>query len=106
MPESSNVAGERANAMNYLHQEFDAGPDDTIEVTLDGLANVMLLDAPNFERYRKGESFKYYGGLARQSPTQMAPPHHGRWHLAVDLGGHPGTLRAELRLLRGMNAAR
>jgi len=30
------------------------GPDDTIEVTLDGLANVMLLDAPNFERYRQG----------------------------------------------------
>ncbi len=92
--------------MNYLHQEFEAGPDDMIEVALDGQANVMLLDAPNFERYRKGEPFRYYGGLARQSPAKLVPPHPGRWHLAVDLGGHPGTLRAGVRFLRGMNAAR
>jgi hypothetical protein len=44
--------------MNYLHQEFEAGPEDLIEVALDGQANVMLLDAPNFERYRKGEPFR------------------------------------------------
>jgi hypothetical protein len=92
--------------MNYLHQEFEAGPDDTIEITLDGQANVMLLDTPNFERYRKGESFKYHGGLARRSPVQVAPPHRGRWHLAIDLGGHPGTLRAGVRILPGMNMAR
>ncbi len=92
--------------MNYLHQEFEAGPDDTIEVTLDGQANVMLLDASNFEHYRNGEPFRYYGGLARESPAQLMPPHRGRWHLAVDLGGQPGTLRAGFRLVRGMNAVR
>lgn len=38
--------------MNFLHQTFNVGPDDVVEVTLDGQANVMLLDQVNFERYR------------------------------------------------------
>ncbi len=92
--------------MNFLHQEFEAGPDDLIEVTLDGQANVMLLDSPNFESYRNGLSFKYYGGLAKVSPMRLAPPHEGRWHLAVDLGGHGGTIRASMRVLRGADALR
>jgi hypothetical protein len=91
--------------MNFLHQEFDAGPDDLIEVTLDGQANVMLLDTPNFESYRAGRRFKYYGGLAERSPTRLVPPHEGRWHLTVDLGGYGGTVKAAVKLYRGAGAA-
>ncbi|QEH35974.1 hypothetical protein OJF2_45320 [Aquisphaera giovannonii] len=90
--------------MNFLHQEFEAGPDDTVEVVLDGQANVMLLDPANFENYRNGRSFRYHGGLARYSPTRLVPPHQGRWHLAVDLGGQGGSVRAGVRVLRGMTA--
>jgi hypothetical protein len=92
--------------MNYLHREFDAGPGDLIEVALDGRANVMLMDGTNFDHYRKGEPFRYYGGLAAESPARLDPPHPGRWHVVVDLGGYPGTLRAGARLLQGLNAAR
>jgi hypothetical protein len=92
--------------MNFLHQEFNAGPDDVVEVSLDGQANVMLLDPENFERYRKGESFKYRGGLARVSPMRLVPPDRGRWHVVVDLGGYPGTVRAGMRLLQGSESAR
>ena len=42
--------------MGYLHYEFDAGPGDVIEVTLDRAANVQLLDPANFEAYRDGRS--------------------------------------------------
>ena len=59
--------------MKHLHQEFDAGPDDLVEVTLNGRANVMLLDPPNFDLYRKGGSFRYYGGLADVSPVRLMP---------------------------------
>jgi len=59
------------HAMNYLNQEFEAGPDDVVEITLDGQANVMLLDPINYEHYRKREPFKYYGGLAKYTPMQM-----------------------------------
>jgi hypothetical protein len=92
--------------MNYLHQEFEAGPDDLIEVALDGQANVMLLDPENFERYRRREPFQYYGGLATVTPTRLVPPSRGRWHLAVDLGGRAGSVRAGVRLLRSAGAAR
>ena len=92
--------------MHYLHHEFEAGPDDSIEVLLDGQANVMLLDDQNFGRYRKGESFRYHGGLAEYSPTKLNPPRRGRWHVVVDLGGHAGSVRAGVSVLQGVNSLR
>lgn len=92
--------------MNYLHQEFDAGPDDLVEVTLDGQANVLLLDPENYEHYRRGEHYRYYGGLARTSPVRLVPPRQGHWHVVVDLGGFAGTIRAGVHLLQGTGAAR
>ena len=85
--------------MNYLHQEFDAGPGDVFEVTLDHAANVLLLDSANFSNYRSGNSYRYHGGYVKSSPFRITPPHHGRWHLVIDLGGYPGTVRASMRML-------
>ncbi len=92
--------------MNHLHQALDVGPDDVVEVTLNGQANVMLLDPINYEHYRKAEKFRYHGGLATISPMQLIPPHQGRWHVVVDLGGRAGRVRAGIRVLAGVNAAR
>ena len=50
--------------MNFLHYDFDAGPNDTIEVVLDRQANVRLLDEQNFQAYRSGRPHRYHGGLA------------------------------------------
>jgi Domain of unknown function (DUF1883) len=91
--------------MTYLHQEFDAGPDDILEVTMNGHANVMLLDPGNYDHYRKGESYRYHGGLAKVSPVRLSPPSRGHWHAVVDLGGYAGTIRAGMQLLQGVNAA-
>lgn len=92
--------------MNFLQREVDVGPDDAVEVTLDGQANVMLLDTENFDRYRRGESFCYHGGLVKTSPVRLLPPHGGHWHLVVDLGGFPGHVRAGVRVLQGADVAR
>jgi hypothetical protein len=92
--------------MNYLNQEFDGGPDDVVEITLDGQANVMLLDPINYEHYRKREPFKYYGGLATYTPMRMVPPHPGKWHVVVDLGGSAGSVRAGMLLRRPAKTAR
>jgi Domain of unknown function (DUF1883) len=92
--------------MNYLHHELDLGADDAVEVTLDGQANVLLLDSSNFEKYRRGESYRYHGGLAEHSPVRLVPPHGGRWQLVVNLGGYPGTVRAGVRLLKGISSTR
>jgi len=89
--------------MNFLHQEFNAGPNDVIEVTLDGQANVMLLDSTNYGLYKQGKSFRYYGGLAKVSPFRLTPPHQGHWYLVVDLGGFAGRVRAGVRVLQHSN---
>ena len=85
--------------MNFLHNEFNLGPDDVVEVTLDHAANVQLLDASNYQNYRNGRPFHYYGGHVTQSPFQLRPPHSGHWHLVIDLGGNEGTVRASTRIL-------
>ena len=85
--------------MKYLHQEFDVESDDIVEVTLDGQANVMLLTTAEFDRYRRGDSYRYYGGLAKQSPVRLVPPNQGHWHVVVDLGGYAGHVRAEVRVV-------
>jgi hypothetical protein len=85
--------------MNYLHNEFDAGPDETIEVTLDSGANVQLMDTPNFENYRDGRPYRYYGGYVTRSPYTIRPPRSGHWHLVVDLGGYAGRVHASARVI-------
>jgi hypothetical protein len=90
--------------MNFLHQEFDAGQSDLIEVTLDHPANVQLLDPINYRDYQSGRPYRYYGGYVRTSPFQLTPPRQDRWHLVVDLGGMAGSVRAVARVISGLTA--
>jgi len=85
----------------FLHWEIDAGPSDSVEVTLDHAANVQLMDESNFSAYKSGSTYHYAGGYITKSPFRIAPPHQGRWHLVVDLGGAPGTVKASARVLYG-----
>jgi hypothetical protein len=91
--------------MIHLHQEIEAGPDDLVEVSLDRQANVMLLDPANYELYTRREKFRYHGGLAEYSPMRLVPPHEGKWHVVVDLGGSAGTVQAGIRVLGGLETA-
>ena len=84
--------------MNFLHSEVTAGSDDTIIVTLDGQANVLLLDDCNFSNYRAGRSYNYSGGWAKASPVRLMPPRQGRWHVIVDLGSYGGHVRVGVRV--------
>jgi hypothetical protein len=87
--------------MELLHQELDLNPADVVEVTLDHGANVQLLDADNYERYRRGELYHYHGGgYVTQSPFHFRAPRAGSWHLVIDLGGNAGRVRAWPRVLQ------
>lgn len=87
--------------MNFLHYEYDLSSGDIVEVTLDNQANVRLLDATNYSKYRKGKKHRYFGGLGKKSPIRIPVPNAGHWHLVVDLGGYPGTIRASVRVSQG-----
>ncbi len=90
--------------MNYLHKQLELQAGDVVEVTLDHPANVQLLDPANFEAYREGKPYRYYGGYATQSPYSIAAPFPGTWHLVVDLGGGIGSVRASLQVLNSQPA--
>ena len=87
--------------MIHVHKEVEAGPDDIVEVALDGSANVMLLNAANYDLYRQNKAYHYQaGGFAKTSPFQMIPPTQGRWYVVIDLGGFSGRVRAWVRVLQ------
>lgn len=85
--------------MNFLHTDFRGGPNDTVLVTLDHQANVMLLDDVAFSSYQSGSPFTYHGGWATASPVQLRPPSVGHWHVVIDLGGRSGQVRAGIRIV-------
>jgi hypothetical protein len=84
---------------NFLKYEFDAGPNDIIRVNLDKQANVRLLDATNFQKYRSGQQHAYYGGRVTTSSVNLRPPRQGHWYVVIDLGGYSGTVRASAEKL-------
>ncbi len=86
--------------MNYLHYDLQLDAGETVEVTLDQEANVQLMDDANFTNYQRGQRFRYYGGLAKQSPFRLSAPHDGHWNVVIDLGGYPGSVRASVNTLK------
>ena len=87
--------------MNFLHYELTLDINDVVVVGLDRQANVRLLDETNYSRYKRGDQHTYHGGLAKTSPARVKAPRAGKWHLVVDLGGFPGTVRASVNVVRG-----
>jgi hypothetical protein len=90
-----------ATSLQFLHYDLGTiGPESVVEVTLTNAANVQLMDSPNFSSYRLGSAFHYYGGHVTKSPYRIRPPRADHWHVVVDLGGAPGTVRASVGVIR------
>ena len=86
--------------MQYLHYSLDLGPHDVVQVELESSAYIRLVDNENYEAYRTGGNYRYYGGLAEKTPANIKPPYNGHWHLCVDLGGKAGTLDATVHIIQ------
>lgn len=86
--------------MNFLHKDLGfLDGEEIVEVTLDSAANVKLMDSSNFSNYRGGRRHEYFGGHITRTPFRIAVPRSGHWHVAVDLGGYAGSVRAGIRVL-------
>jgi hypothetical protein len=92
--------------MEYLNSELDLHQGDVVQVTLDSQANVMLMDYSNYDAYRNGRAYRYFGGHATKSPVRIPAPRSGKWYLVVDLGGYAGKVRAGVSVLRETVTAR
>ncbi len=86
--------------MNFRHHDLGLlDGDEVVEVTLSSAANVRLLDSSNFSSYQRGDRHQFFGGYATRSPVRLPVPRSGRWHVAIDLGGYGGNVRAGVRVL-------
>ncbi len=86
---------------DFLHSDLgQRSKGDIVEITLSRAANVRLLDTSNFSNYRRGRQHRGVLGLAKVSPTRLAVPSSGHWHLVIDLQGlRPGTIRHSVRVI-------
>jgi hypothetical protein len=86
--------------MDFVHYDLgQLSAGQVVEVTVNIAANVQLLDSHNFNIYRSGGRFNYYGGHITRSPYRIQVPEPGHWHLAIDLGGASGDLSSGIRVL-------
>jgi len=59
----------------------------SVEVDLKNAADVFLVDSTNFQRYKSGKDFKYYGGHYTETPVRISVSGRGRYYLIVQGGG-------------------
>lgn len=86
--------------MEHLYKQLSLDSEDTVEVSIDHQANVMLMDWSNYSSYQAGRDFRYFGGNFTRSPCRITPPHSGTWYLVIDLGGAAGHIRHSFRVIR------
>lgn len=59
----------------------------SVEVQLEHAADVFLVDSYNFQKYKAGRQFKYFGGHYTKTPVRITVSGSGRWYLVVRGGG-------------------
>jgi hypothetical protein len=73
---------------------------DVVEVMSDTQANVILTTDSNYDSYKTGRSYEYYGGFFTHFPARLAPPHSGYWNVVLNLGGGKATVRHSIRVIK------
>jgi hypothetical protein len=72
--------------MKILQQPVDAKRKQVIKVHIDKPAVVKFFTPPEFKKYKKGITHKYWGGFAENSPARFEVPAKGRYHAVIELG--------------------
>jgi hypothetical protein len=87
-------------ALFVKHDLGHCAAGSLVEVTPAQTSNVWLLDAHNFELYRRGKQGRAVGGtVAVDTTVQLQVQTDGRWMVVVDLGGGRGRIRASVKKL-------
>ena len=86
--------------MKFLYYDLGyIGSNKRVEVDIDAPANVILLDANNFSKYKRGQSFQYIGGHSQPGQVKLATNMSAHWYVVIDLGGRGGEVKANCQIL-------
>jgi len=86
--------------MNFLF--YDLGVLEkgrSVEITLGYAANVKLMTAANFNKYKVGFLHRFFGGFKTTSPYYVDIPANDHWVVVIDLGGYSGVVKASVKIL-------
>lgn len=86
--------------MTFLHWKIPGTTGDIVRIQTNGPAYVRMLDALNFEYYRRGSKFEGLGGWSDRLDVDFSLPYKGTFHVVVDLGGQAGELKATCDISR------
>ena len=86
--------------MSYKDFKINAKQSDIVEVNLEQQSNVMLLTSSDFNKYKTGQGYRYYGDYYKETPLRLSIPFTGLWYVVVDLGGYAGIIKASAELTR------
>jgi hypothetical protein len=85
---------------NFIHASEWLDGGDVVIVNCDHQCNVLVMDDSNFNAYRRGGRFQYYGGWRTHFPTQVGIPHSGNWNVVIDLAGGRANIRYNIEYLK------
>lgn len=85
---------------DFIHAREFLHAGDIVLVNCTHQCNVLLMDDSNFNSYRRGSSFEYFGGLFKRFPARIAVPRNGNWNVALDIGGGRATIRYSIGYIR------
>jgi len=86
--------------MDFIHGRKHLAGDQYVRIDCDTQCNVMLTDDANFSQYKRGRSFRYYGGFFKKFPAVLTPPYPGYWNIVVDLGGANATIKYSIQVVK------
>ena len=71
--------------MSYLHSKVNLRDGESIRVTISRAANVQVMDTHNYNLFKRGKRYRFYGGYYRSSPCLIKPSGcAGQWHVVIN----------------------
>jgi len=55
----------------------------SVEVSLNNASDVFLVDSSNYQKYKNGQKYEYFGGNYTKTPVIITVSGSGRWYLIV-----------------------
>ena len=86
--------------LQYLHKPEHLNEGDIVVVDCSHQCNVMLTSDSNFQNYRSGRRFEYFGGSYKMLPARIAVPQTGYWNITIDLAGGRADIRYSINVIK------
>ena len=85
---------------DFIHSREHFSQGDVAVLNCDTQCNFLLLDDHNFNNFKSGRDYRYFGGFYKMFPAKIQAPQSGYWNMVVNLGGGSANIRYGLSVIR------